>query len=447
MPIWDRLTQDPMSAMILMSSLQQLPQSLSKQNLPARGSYAPQGYGQQQGGGMEDMVPQMLRMQQMQAQQANAQADNDLQRKQFEFSQQTAAQKAALEQQRMEAIKRAVPGIVEATGQPPEVVEALLLGGVDSSNPLAQAVGDRSKTWSGAPGERRFDAQGNVIADNPALLEVAPSGFADRRAGQYFRDGQMHADAIGRGRAGATNVINNLDARNMGNAEAGMQEALIKEREGLVGDIGTLRGEVESLSRGTDMALQHPDWTGPLAEEKATLLRTKAAAMAPFGGSLSPDETEFISFVDEFTEGKFAQTLKKVEKLTPVTENEFAKAEKTAVGADSPVPRIVTKGLRAKKQYDYAMEKKRFIDQATDQLVREARSGGAPYSPGRLQMLVEDWEKQNPFPMDSYVKELSALSQAYPMGGGKKGAPKAAADSPPDDADADALAEFYRNKK
>lgn len=431
MPIWDQLNQNPMSAMILMSGLSNLGNSLSKQNLPARGSYAPGGYSQ--GGGMEDMLPNMLRVQAMQAQMQNQQQDNELQRKQFEFAQQTAAQKATLEQQRLEAIKRAVPGIVAATGQPAEVVEALLLGGVDSSNPLAQAVGDRSKTWSGAPGERRFDAQGNVIADNPALLEVTPSGFADRRNAIYGQNPQMHADAMGRGRAGATRL--SVDARNMGNAAEGMQNALIDERKGLVGDIDGLRGEVESLTRATDMALAHPDWTGPLAETKADALRAKAAAIAPFGGELSPDESEFISFVDEFKEGKFNQTLKKVEKLTPVTEKEFAKAETTAIGAESPVSRIVIKGLRAKKQYEYAMEKKRFIDHATNRMMEAARVPGGPqFSPGRLQMEVEDWEKQNPFPMDSYVKELAALSQAYPVGGGKKGSqPVAGAANAPDD--------------
>lgn len=407
MAIWDSLRQDPMSAMILMQGLSDLTSSMSKQNLPPRGAYTPAGYGQQ-GGGMGDMIPQMLRMQQMQAQQANMAADNELQRRQFEASQ-------AAEQQRAERIRRAVPGISAATGQPPEVVEAALMGGLDS-NPLVKAIGSNAEDYT-LDGVRFSGTDDSPIA---RAMKSVKLGAFDPVSGRTAIDpGIVNAEA-GLARAGATNISTHFDARNMGNAAEGMQNALIEERKGLVGDIDTLRGEVESLSRGMDMALKRPEWTGPLAEERAALLRAKAVAIAPFGGSLSPDETEFLSFVDEFREGKFAQTLKKVEKLAPVTENEFAKAEETAVGADSPVPRIVTKALRAKKQYEYAMEKKRFIDQATHAMLQEARAGGEQFSPGRLQMLVEDWEKKNPFPMDSYVKELSALSQAYPVGGGNK---------------------------
>ena len=98
MAIWDSLRQDPMSAMILMQGLSNLTGSMSKQNLPPRGAYTPAGYGQQ-GGGMGDMIPQMLRMQQMQAQQANMAADNELQRKQFEAEQAAAQQQAASDEQ------------------------------------------------------------------------------------------------------------------------------------------------------------------------------------------------------------------------------------------------------------------------------------------------------------------------------------------------------------
>ena len=157
MPIWDRLTQDPMSAMILMSSLQQLPQSLSKQNLPARGSYAPQGYGQQQGGGMEDMVPQMLRMQQMQAQQANIQADNELQRKQFESSQQAAQQERAM-------LMKGAEEYAKRAGISLEAAYAAMLG---KGGPFADALADRLKP-------QKIGATDRLFVDGEQTVGMAP---------------------------------------------------------------------------------------------------------------------------------------------------------------------------------------------------------------------------------------------------------------------------------
>jgi len=159
-----------MAGMILMSGLSNLSNSLSKQNLPPRGAYAP-GYGQQQGGGgMEEMLPNMLRMQQMQAQMQNQQQDNELQRKQFEAGQQTAAQAAAAEQQRAEAVERAIPLLAEKTGQPQEIVRAALRG-LGKDNPLLKALSSQFEDFTLGAGQGRFGQGGAIRAAMPEKTE------------------------------------------------------------------------------------------------------------------------------------------------------------------------------------------------------------------------------------------------------------------------------------
>ena len=187
MAIWDRIGEDPMRGMLLLSALQQLPQSLSKQNLPPRGAYVPGGYGGQQDGGMGDMVPMMLRMQQMRAAQENQMADNALQQRQFE------AQQAAAQRQQENIAKAA-----QVLGVDPAVL-ALNMG------EFGKSVAERFGTNKLAPGERLMFGD-QVAAHAPALLEVTPGGFANREAGIYERNAQMQADAMARGQAGATRV-------------------------------------------------------------------------------------------------------------------------------------------------------------------------------------------------------------------------------------------------
>jgi len=396
-----------MSAMILMSGLSNLGNSLSKQNLPARGSYAPGGYSQ--GGGMEDMLPNMLRVQAMQAQMQNQQQDNELQRKQFEFAQQTAAQKATLEQQRLEAIKRAVPGIVAATGQPAEVVEALLLGGVDSSNPLAQAVGDRSKTWSGAPGERRFDAQGNVIADNPAVLEVTPSGFADRRNAIYGRDPQMHADAMGRGQSGATRVYNQTNVTGNKMAE-GVAASAVKPFDKLTEAAASANSRMEATRALYETAKLYPDLIGPGMELKAGVadMIEKAKKLADLG-QVDPQTQRLLTVARVMEETRGKATTQVMRDLTGNdTDTEWLRTIRQFPGMDDTKLTHDMMFVRAKTESDYLNQKQAYVARK----IAEAEATNT-FGLTTASSAEREFEQANPLG-DMYAKNLAAVLPASP---------------------------------
>lgn len=157
MAIWDRIGEDPMRGMLLLSALQQLPQSLSKQNLPPRGAYVPGGYGSQQGGGTEDLMSTMLRMQQMRAMQENQQADNALQQRQFE------AQQAAAQQQQ-EMLLRAAEDYAAQAGLSKDAVYAAMIG---KGGPIADALAERLKP-------QKIGATDRLFVDGAQTVGMAP---------------------------------------------------------------------------------------------------------------------------------------------------------------------------------------------------------------------------------------------------------------------------------
>lgn len=173
-----------MSAMILMSGLSNLGNSLSKQNLPARGSYAPGGYSQ--GGGMEDMLPNMLRLQAMQAQMQNQQQDNELERQKF-----------ALEQQNMQAAQQAARGIEERFGLPPGSFAHF-------AEQLGPGIADRLK-MSEINGRLVMNETGQVVGVYPTFTDTG-TGPMNTLTGEVSRDAVRMQHDLNKSSRGATRV-------------------------------------------------------------------------------------------------------------------------------------------------------------------------------------------------------------------------------------------------
>lgn len=131
MAIWDTLSSNPLQAMILGQALQGFAGGLSKRNGPPSNAYVPQGYGGGggQGGGGFD-IGDMLRMQQLQAQQANMTADNELARQQFEYKKTAAQQQQSIDEEGYKQLS-------EKTGWP---VAALRTLGVEGLKAVAAGL-------------------------------------------------------------------------------------------------------------------------------------------------------------------------------------------------------------------------------------------------------------------------------------------------------------------
>lgn len=416
MAIWDTLRQDPMMGMLLMQSLQQLPQSLSKQNLPPRGAYAPGGYGGQQDGGMGDLVPTMLRMQQMRAAQENQMADNALQQRQFEAGQVALQQKASEEQQRIERIKRAIPGISAATGQPPEVVEAALMGGLDS-NPLVEAMGKNAENYS--LGNVRFSGSGN----NPIAraMESVRLGAFDPVSGQTIVDRNIVAADKDIARSGRTSV--NVDARNMTNGFDAMLGQAMEDRKAMTGKTDKLNELAAITGEMADIAASNPRVFEPASDFDALMTQGEAILKrAAANKSLSPEETQFLSAYNRAKQLNVTEGFNLVANLKPISEAEVKLGLQTALGPGKPVPQVMVRSvqaqLAAKRQADLQNE----FDRSQAEMLQAAQAGGPPYSPAAHRLHMMEWEKANPVSQDSLQDVLATLSRKLPYGGGGKAA-------------------------
>lgn len=421
MAIWDDISQDPLKMMILMQGMQELPRSLSRQNLPPSNmpGYAQGGggYGGGGSGGGLDMGS-ILRMQQIQAAQANQQADNELQRQQFEMNRQKAVAEQQQAQERAAMVERAIPGLVESTGQSADVVRAVLLGGIEPSNPLLKAVGALAEPYTMSGGQVRF-GPGNTpvaqVADKTEIGSFLPA------SGEHTIDQSVLAANRMLRRDGATRV--SVDASQIDKGFGAMQEIAQKEREKMIGDVAAIGDQAMAARELTEMAVNKPEWVGPAADARAAAIRAWGGVKNLAGVPMTPEETEFLSFYDRAKEINLDSAIAKAQKLTPVTTVELQKAEDSVLGPGSMVPDIVRRSARLNALYDYAKRKADYSDQVQSQMLLDAKRGGEPYNAARHRLAIQEWEKSNPVYTPQHVAELKAMSERFPGGGPAKKIP------------------------
>ena len=182
MAIWDgQGGGDPMKMLLLASMAQGLGRSLSKSTNTNYYGQQPQG-----GGGMEGMLPEMMRMQQLQAQMANQNADNELQR-----------QELALKQQQWQTQQQDAAALEKAYGLPEGAMRSF-------SEQLGPGLADRLKRAS--INGRLVDQQtGAVVGEFPEYVST-DIGPMNKLTGQIDPNQVLMQFGLNRARSGATNV-------------------------------------------------------------------------------------------------------------------------------------------------------------------------------------------------------------------------------------------------
>lgn len=414
MAIWDEISQDPLKMMILMQGMQELPRSLSRQYLPPSNmpGYA-QGGGYGGGGGGSDGgldMGSILRMQQLQAAQANQQADNELQRQAFSLKQREfdAGQQAAQKQAEMDAEAAAQLGVHPS-------VLAL------AREKFGENFAERFGMTTLSPGEVAT-SNGQEIARNAPLLQATDSGVfnPDPRSGGAFQTNQdMLRNALARAAAGATRVTNTTDNRNMNNGFDAMLGQSMEDRKAMAGKTEKLNALAAATSEMADIAVANPKVFDPTADVEALMTQgegilKKWVAKEP----LTPEQTQFLSAYNRAKQLNVTEGFGLVADLKPVSEAEVKLGLQTALGPGKPIPQVLVRSvqaqLAARRQADLQNE----FDRSQALMLQAARRGEFVYSPAAHRMHMMEWEKNNPVSADAFQDVLATLSKKFPYGGG-----------------------------
>lgn len=388
MAIWDSLRQDPMSAMILMKGLSDLTGSMSKQNLPPRGAYAPAGYGQQDGG-MEDMIPQMLRMQQMQAQQANMAADNEL-----------ARQKMAIAQDEARRQQENIAKAAQVLGVDPSV---LALNMEKFGENAAEKVGVQTLS----PGQRAMVGD-KVIADNPALLQAEYGGVFNPRSGGFSANPAMQQFDLAKAAAGATRISNPVSitqdtlAAEMAKTPAAMFRKVADAAYAAQSGLDATRSIYE-------LAKQNSDLFGPGMQLKADAAKAIEAAknVVESGGQPSADQARLLAVAKAV---EVRQVNSAISKLRDIggndTEKEYERVLKAIPGLETSLPTHEAVFIQEKTAADYLSGMQEYVAQKTAQATQDRSLGITTVDDA-----ISEYKRANPLG-DQLAKNLQTVMQA-----------------------------------
>lgn len=391
MPIWDQLNQNPMSAMILMSGLSNLGNSLSKQNLPARGSYAPGGYSQ--GGGMEDMLPNMLRVQAMQAQMQNQQQDNELERQKF-----------ALEQQNMQAAQQAARGIEERFGLPPGSFAHF-------AEQLGPGIADRLK-MSEINGRLVMNETGQVVGAYPTFADTG-TGPMNTLTGEVSRDAVRMQHDLNKSSQGATRVYNQTNVTGNKMAE-GVAASAVKPFDKLTEAAASANSRMEATRALYETAKLYPDLIGPGMELKAGVAEMieKAKKLADLG-QVDPQTQRLLTVARVMEETRGKATTQVMRDLTGNdTDTEWLRTIRQFPGMDDSKLTHDMMFVRAKTESDYLNQKQAYVARK----IAEAEATNT-FGLTTASSAEREFEQANPLG-DMYAKNLAAVlpaSQASPQ--------------------------------
>lgn len=202
MPIWDQLSNDPMSLMMIYQGMNDFARNISRQSQGP--SNLPPGWGG--GGGQQqdsaaNMLPLMLKMRAMNA-------DQQFEQQKFDFAKQQAlTQQQAAEQDRQLRAQH-IESAAQALGVPAAVLDL-------NPDAMISAYSDRLKAQKLGPGDRLYFGD-QMAAENPALLQnVGDIGWGDPRSGKTTIDPKLLAAKLSTNRASApvsnTAVYNNTE--------------------------------------------------------------------------------------------------------------------------------------------------------------------------------------------------------------------------------------------
>lgn len=373
--------------MILMSGLSNLGNSLSKQNLPARGSYAPGGYSQ--GGGMEDMLPNMLRMQAMQAQMQNQQQDNELQRQKF-----------ALEQQNMQAAQQAARGIEQRFGLPPGSFAHF-------AEQLGPGIADRLK-MSEINGRLVRNEDGQVVGAYPTFTDTG-TGPMNTLTGEVSRDAVRMQHDLNKSSQGATRVYNQTNVTGNKMAE-GVAASAVKPFDKLTEAAASANSRMEATRALYETAKLYPDLIGPGMELKAGVadMIEKAKKLADLG-QVDPQTQRLLTVARVMEETRGKATTQVMRDLTGNdTDTEWLRTIRQFPGMDDTKLTHDMMFVRAKTESDYLNQKQAYVARK----IAEAEATNT-FGLTTASSAEREFEQANPLG-DMYAKNLAAVLPASP---------------------------------
>lgn len=390
MAIWDgQGGGDPMKMLLLASMAQGLGRSLSKSTNTNYYGQQPQG-----GGGMEEMLPEMMRMQQLQAQMANQNADNELQRRQFEAGQAAAAQK-------QEIVRQAAA----AMGVP----EAVALANPDA---VVSAWADRLKAQNVAPGHSVV-ANGQELFSKPALLQMGEGGFGDVERGIFRADPQMTANALGLRKAGATRVTNttNLTQDTMSTE---MAKTPAKRYEELSAAAANAQSALAATRSIYEMAKLAPDLFGPgmtLTAEAEKGIKAAENILAK-GGSLDPQQEKLLAIAKAV---EVRQTNSAITRLRDIggndTEKEYERVKKAIPGLETSLPSQELVFIQEKTAADHLTGLERHVAQRLREAQLRPRDAEGALGLTTTNDAIDEYNRMNPLG-DALAKNLQAVMES-----------------------------------
>lgn len=410
MPIWDQLSNDPMSLMMIYQGMNDFARNISRQSQGP--SNLPPGWGG--GGGQQDstasMLPLMLKMRAMNA-------DQQFEQQKFDFAKQQAlAQQQAAERDRQLQMEQ-IQSAAKAMGVDPSIV------GLDPKA-AAGAYSDRLKAHELAPGGRLYFGD-QMAAENPALLQnVGDIGWGDPRSGKTTIDPKLLAAKLNANSAGATRVsvapqITMGTASKLGDGVQEVMTDFYKRAE-------AANNSANAADTILEFAKNNPDAVGPGMGSLADVY-SKGQALANMAGAgdvLTDDQKRLIDVQKSIADVQHGAAMDSVQRLTgSKTEEEFAREERNFPDVSSLASTIELRALKEKTARDW-------FNNALDNIngtINAKIKSGEEVTMLDVDQVKRDFIKAHPITED-YRKNLGAYFQSRRAVGGQ---PVTTAPAPP----------------